>query len=268
MAHEKASSANASPAVIQAAQILQALGAHPDNEMNLTEICHVVGIHKSKGFSILNALAQYDMVVKDSRTKIYTLGPALLPLAFGAVEKLDIHTLARPHLEKLAEQTLACVLLGVIHGDQFYIAAKYHGRTDFSVSVGKYQAMDITHGAHGKAIFAFLGPEEKKRIMERGIFFFHGRDLPLDRPRLEKEVEACRRSGYAFDPGDLTPGVRAVSAPVFDHQNQVTAGVVVVGTFSKDHIDAHGRMAAEAAEAVSRRMGASHERSLPCRTMG
>ena len=34
MAHEKASSANVSPAVIQAAQILQALGAHPDNEMN------------------------------------------------------------------------------------------------------------------------------------------------------------------------------------------------------------------------------------------
>ena len=67
---------SSSPAVAQAAQILLALGRHPGDGMNLTDICKQVGIHKSKGFSILNALTQYDFISKDSQTKSYSLGPA------------------------------------------------------------------------------------------------------------------------------------------------------------------------------------------------
>ena len=70
-----------SPAVEQAAQLLLCLGKNMGNDYGLTTICKEIGIHKSKGYSILNALAQYDLITKDSRTKTYSLGPALLPLA-------------------------------------------------------------------------------------------------------------------------------------------------------------------------------------------
>ncbi|MCD4675796.1 MAG: helix-turn-helix domain-containing protein, partial [Desulfobacula sp.] len=77
-----------SPAVEQAAQLLLCLGK--SNDMGLTAICKEIGIHKSKGFSILNSLAQYDLITKDGKTKTYSLGPALMPLARKAREKLDI----------------------------------------------------------------------------------------------------------------------------------------------------------------------------------
>jgi hypothetical protein len=44
------------PAVEQASRILLCLGESPNFKMRLTEICKQIGIHKSKGHSILNML--------------------------------------------------------------------------------------------------------------------------------------------------------------------------------------------------------------------
>ena len=45
------------PAVEQASRILMALAQNRSSKMTLTEICGVVGIHKSKGYSILKHIA-------------------------------------------------------------------------------------------------------------------------------------------------------------------------------------------------------------------
>ena len=108
-----------SPAVEQAAQLLLCLGKNRGNDYGLTSICKEIGIHKSKGYSILNALARYDLITKDSKTKTYSLGPALMPLARKAREKFDITAIAKEHLQTLADETRASVLLGIISNITF-----------------------------------------------------------------------------------------------------------------------------------------------------
>jgi DNA-binding IclR family transcriptional regulator len=134
-----------SPAVEQAAQLLLCLGKNTGNDMGLTRICKEIGIHKSKGYSILNALAQYDLITKNGQTKTYCLGPALIPLARKAREKFDITAIAKDHLQSLANETRASVLLGIIVNDQFYIAGKYDGNDKLSVTVRQHQSLHITH---------------------------------------------------------------------------------------------------------------------------
>ena len=162
------------PAVEQAARLLLCLGKAKQNDLGLTAICSEIGIHKSKGFSILNALAQYDLVTKDEQTKTYCLGPALMPLARKAREKLDINEIAKKHLQALANETGTSVLLGIISNDQFYISGKYDGNDKLSVTVRQHQSLHITHGAHGKAIFAFLDQTSQDRIFDSDQLFFHG----------------------------------------------------------------------------------------------
>ncbi len=127
-----------SPAVEQAARLLLCLGKNKDNDMGLTAICEEIGIHKSKGYSILNALSRYDLITKDTRTKAYSLGPALMPLARKAKEKLDINVIAKKHLKTLANDTKASVLLGIIFNDQFYISGKYDGNDNLTVTVRQH----------------------------------------------------------------------------------------------------------------------------------
>ena len=244
-----------SPAVEQAAQLLLCLGK--SNDMGLTAICKEIGIHKSKGFSILNSLAQYDLITKDGKTKTYSLGPALMPLARKAREKLDINAIAKDHLQKLANETKASVLLGIICNDQFYIAGKYDGNDKLSVTVRQYQSLHITHGSHGKAIFAFLNETDRQRIFDSDQLFFHGDNIDsLDKKRLEQELKFCRENGYAVDNGEITPGITAVSAPVFDHNNEVTAAIVLVGTFTKDKFETFGKMIAVTGRTISKQAGA------------
>ncbi|MBU1344595.1 MAG: IclR family transcriptional regulator [Proteobacteria bacterium] len=245
-----------SPAVEQAAQLLLCLGKNKDNSMSLTTICKEIHIHKSKGFSILNALAQYDLITKDYNTKTYSLGPALLPLAQKAKEKLDINAIAKDHLQNLAIETKSSVLLGIICNDQFYIAGKYDGNDKLSVTVRQHQSLHITHGSHGKAIFAFLTKKEQQRIIDSNQLFFHGTIESFDKNRLEQELDFCRKNGYAVDNGEITPGITAVSAPVFDHNNAVAAGIVLVGTFTQDKFETFGKMIAKTSRIISRQAGA------------
>lgn len=244
-----------SPAVEQAAQLLLCLGKTGE-EMGLTQICKQIHIHKSKGFSILNALARYDLVIKNNQTKCYSLGPALMPLAQKAREKLNITAIAQDILQDLAIETRASVLLGIICNDQFYIAGKYEGTDTLSVTVRQYQSLHLTHGSHGKAIFGFLTEPEQQRLLDAGQLFFHGKAEAFDPKKLEQEISHCRKNGYTMDNGEITPGMMAVSAPVFDHNNEVFAGVVVAGTFPPDKFEPFGKKTAHAGRLISRQLGA------------
>ena len=245
-----------SPAVEQAAQLLLCLGRNNTEDMGLTTICKEIGIHKSKGFSILNALMQYDLITKNTRSKTYSLGPALMPLARKAKEKIDLAAIAREHLQKLAKETQTTVLLGIIYNDQFYITGKYEGNDALSITIRQYQSLHITHGSHGKAIFAFLNETEQNRIIASDQLFFHGPFESLDKERLEQELLFCRNNGYAIDNGEVTPGIKAISAPVFDHNNEVTAGIVLVGTFSEDKFTLLGEKVAATGRLISKQAGA------------
>lgn len=256
MEKKKSTYSPTSPAVEQAARLLLCLGKNTSNDMGLTAICKEIGIHKSKGYSILNALARYDIIIKDNKTKTYSLGPALMPLAQKAREKIDITAIAKDPLQKLAHETQTCALLGIIYNDQFYIAGRYDGNSKFSVTVRQYQSIHITHGSHGKAIFAFLDEKEQQRIIDLGQLFFHGDIESYDPKRLEKELLFCRENGYAVDNGESTPGLTAVSAPVFDHNNEVVAGIVLVGTFTQDKFEILGKKIAAVGRTISRRAGA------------
>jgi len=243
-----------SPAVEQAAQLLLCLGKN--NDMGLTAICNQIGIHKSKGYSILTALTRYALITKDSRTKTYSLGPALMPLAQKAREKFDITAIAKGPLQTLANETKSSVLLGIIFNDQFYIVAKYDGNDKLSVTIRQHQSLHITHGSHGKAIFGFLNEQQRQRLIDTRQMFFHGDMHAFDKKRLEQELIFCRKNGYAVDNGEVTPGITAVSAPVFDHNNQVAAGIVLVGTFAQDKFETFGKMVAAAGRNISTQAGA------------
>ncbi len=246
-----------SPAVSQAAQLLLYLGSQPGTDMTLTRICEAVGIHKSKGYSILNSLSEYGFVVRDGNSKTYSLGPAVIPLGARAIDNLDIHAAARGHLQALAEETAGTVLLGIVSNDRFYVVGKYDGNAMVSLTIRQNQCFHVTHGAHGKAIVAAMDDETRAKILASQPLHFYGENTRADRVRLEAEFVRCRENGYAVDNESMTPGIRAVAAPVFDHKNTVFAGVVLAGMFGQDEIPAMGEKVAAMGRWISRQAGAS-----------
>ena len=245
------------PAVDQAGKILLRLGENKGAGMSVTELCKALGIHKSKGYSILHTLMQYDFITKDPLTKKYSLGPALLSLAKNVQDNLDVRQLSEPYLRGLANETKSTVLLGIVGNDQFYISETYEVDEAFGITIRKNQSLHITHGAHGKAIAAFMDKSKQRNLLQQKELHFYGKDKKIDMKLLKKELSDCQKKGFAIDYGGITPGINALSSPIFDVDNSIIAGIVLVGTFIQSKFDEYGAKVSNISKEISKKCGAT-----------
>jgi len=250
------------PAVDQASRILLSLAKSPSLKVNLTDICKSVGIHKSKGYTILNTLQKYGLVQKDLAGKTYSLGLGLISLSRRVLDNLNYGDVADPILKILAEKTHSTALFGIINGGNVFVVAKQEADQLISVTIRLGYRFNITHGAHGKAIVAFLPKEERKRILNQNKLFFHGDRSKLNRNRLNIELERCRASGFAFDMGQLHAGLNVIASPVFDSQERLIGSMFIMGTFPESLIQQYGPWVAESAKEFSSMLGADVKQIL------
>ncbi len=245
------------PAVVQASRVLLCLGESRDFKMRLTDICRQVGIHKSKGHSILSTLRQFGFVEKDPQSKTYSLGPALIFLSRHVLDNLHYPEIVAPFLDNLAKETNGTALFGLVYGEHLLVVGKREGNQNIGFSIRLGHRFHITLGAHGKAIAAFMSEADRERILSKKRVYFHGLDISrLNMKRLRNELTKCRRLGYARDMGEVTAGVNFVSAPVFGVLEKIVGCIILVGTFPESLIDEYGRKTAEIARRVSYKLGA------------
>jgi DNA-binding IclR family transcriptional regulator len=243
------------PAVEQAIRVMLCLAESGRNPVSLTDICREVGIHRSKAFSILNTLSEYDLVKKNPNRKGYVLGPGLLTLTGKMLETLSLSRLVEPILYDLAKKAGATVALGVISDDKTFVVAQYEGAPGIGISSAIGHVTPVTYGAHGKAIAAFLPENELEELLKNKELYFHGSPQKFSRSRLKKELAQCRRTGYALELGDMQQGVNAVAAPILDQNNRPVAYVTIVGFFSRERALKLGALAAGAVKIISRESG-------------
>jgi DNA-binding IclR family transcriptional regulator len=248
------------PAVDQASRILICLARNPSFKMNLTDICKNVGIHKSKGYSILNTLQQYGLVHKDPLGKTYSLGFGLISLSRKVLDNLNYEAIAGPYLKKLAEQTHSTALLGIIDNANFFIVAKQEADQTVGVTTRIGHRFSITHGAHGKTIVSFLPDADREKILHHDKLFFHGNASRLNRERLDGEIKRCRQDGYAVDMGELNSGINVIASPLFDSQGSLFGSMFIMGTFSESHIREYAAIVTKIAKQFSDMLGADIEK--------
>jgi DNA-binding IclR family transcriptional regulator len=233
------------PAVGQASKILLALARHQTGKMTLTEICRTVGIHNSKGYSILNTLQKFSLVQRDPASKAYSLGLGLVFLSQKVLDNLDLRQAALPYLRRLASQTNSTAFLGLISGNYFYVAAKDQGNQRLGINFRLGHRFPLAWGAHGKAIIAFQSEEEKELILGKDRLLLQTGQSECDPDLLEQETIKCQKKGYAMDLDQTQSGIRAVAAPVFGPLSKLIGAFVVVGTFPKEIADQYGQYVAK-----------------------
>lgn len=233
--------------------------------MKLTEICIQVGIHKSKGFSILNTLNQFGFVEKDAQTKTYSLGPGLLFLSRNVLDHLSYPEVVAPFLQHLAIETNGTALFGLINREHIFVVGKHEGNQNIGFTVRLGHRFHITLGAHGKAIVAFMPEAEREKILAKKKVYFFWDPSHMNMKLLREEVLECRELGYAQDIGGITPGVNVVSAPLFAHRDKMIGCLILIGTFPENKIPEYGPKVAGIARQISKKLGADVETIYPKR---
>lgn len=247
------------PAVQQGAHILICLAKSPTFKMRLTDICDQVGIHTSRGYSILNTLKKFGFVEKDPQTKTYSLGPALIFLSGRVLDNMYHQQTVAPFLESLSKETKSTVFFGLIIDKHLFIVAKHEADSGFNITIRLGYRFPITYGAHGKVIVAFLPKTERDKILSSKKLWFYGDSSIMNMERLREELARCRRVGFSQDTGELAPGYNALAAPVFGLQGNLVASIFILGIFDERLVDQYGYKLSESARKISYAFGADVE---------
>ena len=124
----------------------------------------------------------------------------------------------------------------------------FHLKTEFSVR-------NATTFAGSKVLLAFSDEKEVASLLALELSR-HTDATIVDPVMLQKEIDDIRRNGWAVDRGEFISGVRAVSVPLRNAEQRVTAALSV--TFVANAEELSDQMLSEllrTADAISRSLG-------------
>jgi DNA-binding IclR family transcriptional regulator len=209
--------------VDRALQLLQAFDT-PEQALGVTELAAALGVHKSTASRLAGTLAARGFLERPTGSDSFRLGPELARLGLLALEGRDLVDLARPAMQRLADEAGETVNLAVLEGGEAVNVAQEDGRHIVGVGswAGRRTALHCT--ANGKALLAFSAIPDLPRSLEA----FTPRTITKV-GELEREIARVRRLGYATNVGELEEGLHAVAAPVLDPAGRCRAALSVSG---------------------------------------
>lgn len=229
------------------------LVARTDEAHGLVELAAQAELDKSTASRLLAFLESRSFVARDTRTRQYRVGPAFMALAAVANRNASLTEVARPHLDRLRDESEETVSLHVRTGHERVCVAGAESPHILQRILTIGAPVAVWQGPSGKAILAFLSEEQRQPLLRRA------RAAGVDGERLTSQLQQTRDSGVIVTAEDRTPGVSAISAPVFDAAG-VTASITIAGPIERWTTARIARvepsLRAAAAE-VSRRLGGS-----------
>jgi DNA-binding IclR family transcriptional regulator len=208
--------------VQRAVAILNELG-DAGSELGTNEIARRTGINVSTISRILATLTSGGLVEHVPATGRYRLGLGILRLAKAVHERLDIRSLARPHLAELASRTRETATLSV-PGEHEAVTLDF---VQSPLSVRSVAEVGRTSAAHatavGKVFLAHGGTPPSDSLntyTERTI---------VDPAVLDAEVARAGERGWAQALGEREEDLNAVAAPVLSGTGTLVAILGVQG---------------------------------------
>ena len=199
--------------------------------LTVMEISDLLAFPRSTTYKYLAVMKESRMVDYDAVLGKYKLGMRLLELGTAVQDRIALDRLARPYMEELSNHLGETVGLTVLEGNYAVYVEKFEPRRGstmvlllrrgirFPLHAGAASKILLAH-QEDEAIEAFLRTQKLTKYTEKTI---------VDPDKLKQEVKAIRKAGYAFSEEEIDVGVRALAAPIFDHEGKIAAGLVVFG---------------------------------------
>lgn len=215
------------PAIRRTLALFELL-AHTRRSLSLSKISRRLDLPKSSVYRILTTLEDEDCVHRNPETGRFSLGTKLIGFSKAALEGPELREQAMPFLTWLWQTTALTVHMAILEHKQAVLIAKLEPPGQPTVGTWIGRAMDLNSTAAGKALIAFLPPDELARQFNTAAFVRHNDRTIVTMARLRRELARVRECGHSLDDEEDELGVRCVGAPVL-LGDRVVAAVSVAG---------------------------------------
>jgi DNA-binding IclR family transcriptional regulator len=200
---------------------------------DLASIGRETGTSKSTTHRLVLFL-QRNGLLRYTEGRGYCLGPKLVELGAAALDQMPLTSVARPHLERLSQQTGDTVHLSVRDGDVIIYMDKISGSRGLEMRsrVGRQSLMATT--GTGKAMMLDLAEEEWAHLYSLAHSAVILADVPppgfLAWDAYREVLREYRAKGYTMEFEETEGGIHSVGAPIRNAQGHIVAAVSIAST--------------------------------------
>ncbi|MEZ3161160.1 IclR family transcriptional regulator [Microbacterium sp. BWT-B31] len=198
-------------------------------EASVVELAGDVDEPVSSTYRLLGALTDIGWVDRGTRRGTFRLGVKLVRVGSLLEDQLSVRDASKPGLRRLRSATGATAFLCFARGDAAVCVERLDGRDVHSLAMRLGDSLPLYRGAAPLAIFSHLPESERDAVLERFAQRREsGEDIPSE-AALRRRLTAIRKAGYSVSDEDVTPGIAAVGAPVFNHRGELEGAISVSG---------------------------------------
>jgi DNA-binding IclR family transcriptional regulator len=222
------------------------------------------GFPRATTHRLLSVLRALGYLHYDPATRGYRLGYRLLERGYLVSEQIELRPVARPHMERLRDDTGETVSLQIVDGDEGLYVEKLEPLVGFRLWTRVGMRRPLHAGCSMKVLLAHLPPDHVDRIIRRGLTALTPMTI-TDGEKLKRDLATIRARGYSVTFGESHAGVHGVAAPVRDHTGRVVASLSVLGPAARiprERIPELVIKVTRAAGEVSRDLGHSARRNV------
>ncbi|MGO1543562.1 MAG: IclR family transcriptional regulator [Gulosibacter sp.] len=200
-----------------------------DGERSAAQISESVGEPVSSTYRLLSTLMTLGWVDPGSRRGRYRLGVDILRIGGMLEDRLDVRGAAAPILTNLRDETRNSSFLCLLRRDSAVCVERIGGRDVQSLAMRLGDSLPLYSGAAPRALLSFLPDEELRAVLARFEARREAGEAIPSEAVIRREIEQARAVGYTVSDEDVTPGIAALGAPIYNHRGELEGGISVSG---------------------------------------
>lgn len=213
------------PAVSRALAILRFLARSPE-PVGVNPMARELKLVPSTCLHILRVLQDEGLVDFDSKTKRYSIGIGILPLARSALQRNTFSTLIQPKLSDLSQKfRVTSIATQLAEPGQMIVIALSQSDLPFRLQVELGSRFPALISATGRLYAAFNVQDQA--ALKTGFVKLVWDHPPAFDTWME-EVREARERGYSVDQGSYISGVTVVAVPVFGTTGAMVRSIVAI----------------------------------------
>ncbi len=243
--------------------VLETLARANEHELGPSAIGQRVGLDKATVMRLLRTLVEAGYVARDETTRRYRLTGKIVWLAHRATVRLDLRSVARPHLAALRDELGETVHLGVMDGLGVVYVDKLEADNSIQLVSAIGQTMPLHSTSLGKALLAALPDEEREGIYRRMDFEPRTDRTIRDLASFREAIRVTQVRGYSTDDRENEPHGACVGAAIVGADGRPVGALSISGPHFRihDRLPFFGERVRAEAEAIARELGS--DRGVP-----
>lgn len=185
------------------------------------ELSAHLGFSPATVLRILQVLKKHEFITQDPESKKYHLGNIYFSFFHALQQSNPAAQAILPFLERLREQTQETVHFNTIQGNERVCVNSLESRRQLKGSMPIGERSPLYAGASSKCLLAFSSAETGNKYLTEIELVPVTKNTILNKTQLRKELEVIKAQGYASSLGERSAGLGSLSAPVFNHDQEM-----------------------------------------------